>query len=163
MLNIILSNINDSFTDRLPVRYELLIYSPIERELNDLIQKSVEHGFVNFYDRLEVFFRQLTDKSSNGEPQFQSEEISMENIWIYVKVCFVMHCFNCMVFMCELLIFHRKKIFRALLRLYHGCRKVIASWWTELVSTARAIKRATTNVKCRERMRAIRNQKIQRN
>lgn len=94
------------------VGYSLDEYYPIDEEFNDLIQKSVEHSFVQFFNRLEVFIERLTEKSSYEGPQW----ITMDNIWIYVYFLLGAHYFSSVVFLCEILLFHHKKIFRTFIR-----------------------------------------------
>lgn len=116
---------------RLPVRYVLTRYSPIENELNTLIQRSVEHGFWQFYNRLESFYKQLTDTSSYENQQFQTEAITMENIWIYFYIFVYANCFNCGVLICEIIVFHRFRILRTMSEAFRVYRRVVTLCWRE--------------------------------
>lgn len=135
-------------------------YSSMEKDLNDLIQKSVEHGFLQFYDRLETFFRRLTDKTQDVEKRFESMPITMDNIRIFVFVFLGAHCFNCVVFLCEHLIFHRKKIVRAFIAASHQCEKGTLSCWRKILMKLRAMRRAAGNVKLPAKYRALKIQNI---
>lgn len=99
---------------RLPIRYAMPKYSPMEQEPNILIQRCVEHGFLRFYNSLELFYKQLTRKVADRDLQYQSTAITMDNIWIYVYIFTAANCFNFFVFLCDILVFHRKKIFRVI-------------------------------------------------
>lgn len=120
--------------DRLPVQFNLWKYSPIERELNDLIQRNVEHGFVQFYNRHELFIGKLTQKLSQEHERFQSQAITMDNIWIYVHIFAVANCFSFTIFLCEIIIFHRREIWRAVVEAYHTCCYWFGSWWRQLIT-----------------------------
>lgn len=128
----------------MPTRYVLSAYSPIANELNALIQRAVEHGFLQFYDRLELFFKRISDKSSHEDQTFSSQMITLENIWIYVYFFLLANCFNSGVFLCEILIFHRKKILRTLTETFQRCRIAIAACWRAIFSNARKMYRGLT-------------------
>lgn len=117
----------------------------MHEELNKLIQRGVEHGFVQFYDRMETFIRQLTLKSSSDDQQLQSGAITMDNIWIYVSMYAAANCFGGFVFLCEIVTFHRKKIWRTVTRAFTECRRIIAVYWQKLLTKARAMVAAFLN------------------
>lgn len=112
---------------RMPTRYDLSAYSPISNELNALIHKCC--GLLQIYDRLESFFNRLSDKSSYEDQTFQSQMITLENIWIYVYFFLLANCFNSGVFLCEILIFHRKELLRTLTVAFQRCRIANAACW----------------------------------
>lgn len=87
-------------------------------KLNELIQRSVEHGIFRFFTEMEAFLTKLTLRTTlgllNDGQQLQSESITMDNIWIYAHIFIAANCFSSAVFLGEILIFLRKKILRAL-------------------------------------------------
>lgn len=127
---------------RLPVRYGLFPYSSISSELNEIIQRCVEHGFLQFYDRLESFFIRLKHKPSDEDQQLQSQNITMENIWIYAYIFLWANCFNTVVFLCEIVFFHRVKIWRVLCDLFYTCYNAIVSCWRKVLTYSRALLRS---------------------
>lgn len=127
---------------RLPLRYDLSVYSPIVDELNELIQRGVEHGFLQFFDRLETSFNRMTNYSMQEDQNLQSQMISMENIWIYVYFFLLANCFNFVVFLCEHLVFHRKKIYRTLSAAFRIFRNAIAFCWMQFLTNLRALIRS---------------------
>lgn len=100
--------------DRVPIRFVLGKYSSILPNIDSLIRKSLEHGFDRFFDRFESFSRELHDRSTTSsfseDQRFQSQAIAMENIWIYVCIFLASNCTNIVIFLCEILLFYRKKI-----------------------------------------------------
>lgn len=141
------------FLGQIPISYIMEKYSPITKALNKLIQRSVEHGFVQFYERLETFYKQL---KSETDEQFVSQAITMDNIWIYVYIFVGANGFSCVVFLCENLYFHRKKLLNAINVMLSGigvvfleCRKPIGSGWRILLSSSRSAIRAARNMRFR--------------
>lgn len=122
------------------VRFVLWKYSPMVNELNELIQRSVEHGFIRFYERMESFFKQLADRSSHEDLQMQSLAITMDNIWIYLYIFAAANCFSCAVFLCEILIFHRERGQRAIGEEITACREVIVFCWRKLLTCLRMLR-----------------------
>lgn len=122
------------------------MYSSALPQINDLVQKSLEYGFIRFYDRMESFFRELNHKPSMENQQLQSEAIVMNNIWIYVEIFLAASCFNIAVFACEILIFNRKKILSPLIQAMGACQKVIKSFWSHLLTKISIIVRSTRDL-----------------
>lgn len=121
--------------DRLATQFVLSNYAPMASELNELVQRSVEHGFTRFYDRLEAFYAQLFDKSSRGNEPMESQAITMDNVWIYVYFSVGAYCFSTFLFLGELMVFHRQKVLRVFGEMFLACRRLIVSIWRRLVKS----------------------------
>lgn len=111
-------------------------YLPIARELEVLIQQSIEHGFTTFYQRMETFYNSLTRKSPNID---QSLPIEMENIKIYIHIFAGAQCLNIAVFLGEIAVSHRKKIAKLIADAISFCRKEIGISWRRAVLILRSL------------------------
>lgn len=105
------------------------MYSPILHKIDDLFRKSLEHGFIRFYDRFASFSTELRDKSSLSfkDQQLQSQAITVENIWVYVYIFLGANCINTVIFLCEIFIFYRKRILSAFFQGVEKTRRVAIS------------------------------------
>lgn len=101
--------------DRLYMRYSLTS-KPLEFDrLNNLIQTCVESGILQFYRRWELHLRQLSLRRFNdNKPQINSDIITMDHLWIYVYGYFLAMGLCTMVFVGEILHFHRARIMGAM-------------------------------------------------
>lgn len=95
--------------DRLYIRYVLSRYAAEAEKMNELIQRSVEHGIYQFYMRMEAFLLELKKPFYGTEP-YGVTIITMDHMWMYLCGYMVANCFCVIVFICELLYFHQKKI-----------------------------------------------------
>lgn len=97
------------FEGQTPVGYNLnrnLGYAAEWNKLNTIIQRSVEHGFWQFYNRIELLFNDLSyPSSSNRKQRFKGQAITMDNIWIYLYMFVGGHCLAALVFLGENLVF----------------------------------------------------------
>lgn len=94
---------------RLSLGYVLFQYTPMVSALNELVQKSVEYGFYKFYKDMEYNLKQLDSRSLVDESDYnvRSQTIEMDHIWLYVYGFVIVNCCNFIVFLVEILIFHR--------------------------------------------------------
>lgn len=97
----------------------------------------MEHGFIQFYERMESFYRQMTDRQSNDDRQLHSDSITMDNIWIYIIIFVAANCFNSVVFLGEIVIFHRETIRRAVRRAFRVFCNGVAARWRKFVINLR--------------------------
>lgn len=117
---------------QLPIVYELARYALVAEKLDVLLQRMVEHGFMRFYERLETFFHPLTQGPTDENHQFQFEAITMQNIWIYVYIFAAANCFSCLVFLGEIVVFHRRKIYKRIRGIFVDIRNALAFYWRNL-------------------------------
>lgn len=101
--------------------------------LNTLIQRSVEHGFIEFFDRMESFFRKLSLTSSEKDERSQSAAITMENFWIFVYIFAAFNSFGAFIFLCEIIVFHWRTIIRA----FNARCRATAFYWRKLIAYVR--------------------------
>lgn len=97
----------------------------------------MEHGFVQFYERMESFFRQITDNRFDDDRQMHSDSITMDNIWIYIQIFLAANCFNSVVFLGEILIFHRKIIRGTVCHAFRVLCNGVAARWRKTVINLR--------------------------
>lgn len=130
------------FTDsigRVPIRYALMYadHPSIHEKMDQLIQRGVEHGFLRFYKQLESFGGKLTHGSPQEDQNFQSAAIKMDNVWIYIYIFTASNCFAVFIFLCEIVTFHREKIWRPVTRAFKAFRRVVAVYWQICLANVR--------------------------
>lgn len=76
--------------------------------------------------------KDMTIAWSSDDQQFQSQTITMDNIWIYVYIFAAAHCFNFVV-KCKILVFHRKRILAAINIVLIACGEAIVFYWTKIL------------------------------
>lgn len=118
--------------------------APIQEAFNTLLQRIVEHGFMTFYRRMGAFYQQLAtvSLSKNEREQIQSTAITMDNIWIYVRIFGVANGLAFVVFVCEFVTFYRKSIQNALKLMWKSFFDEICAIWRAVRESPREIVRA---------------------
>lgn len=108
------------------MKYSLRPNPPEADDINVLIQRCVESGIYQFYKRFESFLAQLRKPLAEEQPDDMGI-ITMDNIWIYVYVYFVVNTFCGLVFIGELLYFQKKAIWKFIVRQSQKMKPKIAA------------------------------------
>lgn len=97
----------------------------MEHTLNKLIQRGVEHGLIQFFDRMESSSKRRIIRPDQDDRRFQSAAITMDNIWIYIYIFAAGNCVGGFVFLGELAVFHRSKVWLVIGRTFWIRRRII--------------------------------------
>lgn len=116
-------------------RYNLQLLEDMQR----IVTRAVEHGFVDFFNRMDLYCKKATSYLSQEDQQFQSAAIKMDNIWVYIYMYAVLNGLSAFIFLCEIVAFYRNKIWRDISRRFNACRRWIAVYWRKSSANVHAI------------------------